>query len=157
MITRSVCVSGPGEAAVSVPGGGVYVIPLEGGGRITISGSHAVPGAVFELPGGGTYTIPWPNQEDSSAKPPRAQEPLKPCWVSAREAAFGFLEKNGLPRPDLRDGRQARLEDFIAQAVKAASGKTPVNSQVQRYRKRFLDEFIAKSEPLKAEAEAEAD
>jgi hypothetical protein len=132
-----------------VPGGGVYVIPLGGGGRITISGPHAVPGAVFELPGGGTYTIPWLNQEDNSAKPPRPQEPLKQCWVSAREAAFGFLEKNGVPKPDLRDGNQARLEDVIAQAVKAAGAKMPGKTQVQRYRKRFVDEFRA----LNAEAD----
>jgi hypothetical protein len=148
MITSFVCVSGPGEAAMIVPGGGVYVIPLEGGGRITISGPHAVPGAVFELPGGGTYTIPWPNQEDSSAKPPRPRKPLAPHWISARETAFDFLEKNGLPEPGLRDGKQSKLEDAIARAVKAAGAKTPVKAQVQRYRKRFVDEFMA----LKAEA-----
>ena len=77
------------------------------------------------------------------------EKPLEPHLNNARKAVFDFIRKNGLPKPGLRDGKQTKLENLIAQSFKDSGVRIPVKSTIQRYRKRFVEEFKA----LKAEAD----
>lgn len=80
-------------------------------------------------------------QLQQKKQPKQAEE--KPHWIAARAAAAELLREIGLPKQG--DGRQRKLEDYIAQTLAALGVKpVPVKSTIRRYAKRFISEFGAR-------------